>query len=201
MVQEKRKVKVSELKAGDRIMIRIGAKPVLTYIDERGIQRILPNRIIRDVAETNRSLDLNMIAALHAQGNYSLQEYLEYDLLTNWSVCGFCELSRYQFLDVDNPVWDSNSDDPVVELEPVPEKAPFAFPLVRETNEHTVSMIPMLIYDATPWRCMYGDHTGFMVTVVPFAETYSATRSIVSMHDTYTEAKKAFDEEVKKYTK
>ena len=195
------KKKVSELVTGDRIMIRIGAKPVLTYIDERGTQRIFPNRIIREVSNTNKVTDPNTIRAMYEQGHYSLEEYLEYDLQTNWSVCGLCELSRYEFIDVDNPMWDSNTDDPVVELEPLPKKSEFAFPLIKETDEHTVSIIPMMIYEQAPWRCMFGDHTGFMVTVVPFAETYSARTSIVSMHDEFKDAKKAFDEQVAKYTK
>lgn len=93
-----------QYKPGDTILIKVGARRVVTTIDDSGVQRLPKNKFYCDLLDANL-IDLNNLAIAYQRGKISFDDYLEFYLNIGYSVCGFADLSSFEHLEISNPVW------------------------------------------------------------------------------------------------
>lgn len=76
---------------GEYIMILVDNMPVLTQIDEHGVQRFRKNSVIRHLVDSGM-VDLNTLVLDFIAGKFSGVDYQEFYQGLGYSVCGFDEL-------------------------------------------------------------------------------------------------------------
>jgi hypothetical protein len=94
------------MKPGDQIIVKIGGREILTTIDEHDTQRLPYNPVYKALLESS-ALDLNILGIAYQTDKISFRNYLEFYLNIGYSVCGFAELSAFEHLEIENPLWDS----------------------------------------------------------------------------------------------
>lgn len=104
------------------ITVKINGKEYQTYLDKHGTQRFVENRIVSRFIDSNVALyskmgwkwmednnvytlnDLSM--EYHGKGEFSLDEMIEFHTMIGYSVGGFAELSYFEDVEIENPLWD-----------------------------------------------------------------------------------------------
>lgn len=92
------------VKPGDVIVVRVGGVEYETVIDQNGTQRFRANgliRCLRDAGYTN----LNTLAMAYGEKRFTQREYAEFNMALGYSVSGFAELSSFQDMLIENPLW------------------------------------------------------------------------------------------------
>ena len=101
------------IKPGDEIYILVNGHPVNTVIDEHGVQRFFENSVTRWLV-TSGTLNLHDMAIAFYNGDFEIDDYVQFKMDLGYSVCGFDELfgpsSSYcdntgEYLEIVNPVW------------------------------------------------------------------------------------------------
>lgn len=104
-------------KPGDIIKVKVGGIEYETYIDERGTQRFRKNSLLdflfnsRENKKQNSKVDLNELAILFHSKNppFSQRDYAEFNMMLGYSVAGFAELSSFEDMEIENPVWEKDN--------------------------------------------------------------------------------------------
>jgi len=110
---------MSDYKPGDKIIIKVGGIEYETVIDDAGTQRFVKNPdhwlvkqipMIYDTYLKRDIQDMNTMARRYHQGEFSQRDYAEMNMAIGYSVSGFCELSSFHDMIVENPLWASDTD-------------------------------------------------------------------------------------------
>jgi hypothetical protein len=100
---------MSDFKPGDVIYVRVGGRRYKTIIDAHGVQRFKENGLLRHLVDT-KVIDLNKLAVTYMMGKpFSRRHYAEFMMSIGYSVCGFAELSNFQGMAIENPLWAKES--------------------------------------------------------------------------------------------
>jgi hypothetical protein len=103
-----------EAKPGDTVMVKVGGVEYPTIITETGTQRFIENRdhplVVKcgqvfDRATNSMVDDMNGMVLRYHRGEFTQREYAEFNMAIGYSVSGFCELSNFQDMDIENPLW------------------------------------------------------------------------------------------------
>lgn len=94
----------TKLKPGEVIIVKVGGKPYETVIDKDGVQRFKVNQLLSHL-QTSGHIDLNQLAIDYQRGLFTQEEYLHFYMGLGYSVSGFSELSFFEDLEIDNPLW------------------------------------------------------------------------------------------------
>ena len=114
-----------DIKAGDHFIVQINGNDYDTVIDEHGVQRFVPNRIVAAFVDAalsayNTFITTNPIEERDwskapfglndidytPNGTYTLDELIQFSTLHGYSVGGMCDLSFMSGVEVINPLWD-----------------------------------------------------------------------------------------------
>lgn len=95
-----------DVKPGDEILMKVGGIEYTTVIDEYGIQRFKINSLIRHLYDEG-IFDLNQLCIDYLNGKFNQRDYAEFNMQTGYSVCGFAELSSFQDMEIENPLWEN----------------------------------------------------------------------------------------------
>lgn len=159
-----------EWKDGERLQILIGIRKVWTYFHQ-GVQRIESTPNFRSqFREHGGTKDLNQIAVEYIKGVMPFQEYYDIYMNLDYSVSGFGGLSKFQHLDIFNPLWE---DDNTVELPEVPasNNLPLSgceIPWTMEIAGAILKVVPTVTVNEKPWGCLEQDRDAYSV----MAENY-----------------------------
>lgn len=91
-------------KPGNSITVTVGGRPYRTWIDDYGTQRFPANKLTRYLLDTYQ-IDLNQLAIAYAHEMFTQEEYLHFYMGLGYSVSGLSELSMFEDLEIDNPLW------------------------------------------------------------------------------------------------
>lgn len=111
------------LEEGDRVTILVNGQPYETEM-VRGSGQHLVQRFVKDpenaifkrlrvdgeeVINPNGDIkDLNDLAIRFARGEFTPQEYGEFNMAIGYSVCGWCDVISGRWdVDIDNPIWEA----------------------------------------------------------------------------------------------
>lgn len=87
------------------IMVKVGGVEYETIYDEHGTQRFREDRFL-GLLINNGLLDLNKVEVAYHEGKMGDQRcYAEFKMALGYSVSGFSELSAFEDMEIDNPVW------------------------------------------------------------------------------------------------
>lgn len=95
----------------EHIQVKVGGVAYPTEIDSGGTQRFLCNRVVRLLQESHPSIDLNVLGIMYRNGAFTQREYLEFNMMLGYSVCGIEELSSFHDLEIENPYWGTKSEE------------------------------------------------------------------------------------------
>ena len=94
-----------KFKPGDKIPIKIGDREIMTTIDKNGTQRLPSNPVFVALFDAG-VVNMNDLVRAYHYNKISFENLLEYYLNIGYSVCGFAELSNFQHLEIENPLWE-----------------------------------------------------------------------------------------------
>jgi len=99
--------KAKKLKNGTVVKVKIGGKEYDTVIDKsrKAIQVFRTNALIRHLLDSGQ-ITMDRLNADYAEGKFSQKEYLHFYMGLGYSVCGISELSFFENLEIENPLWD-----------------------------------------------------------------------------------------------
>ena len=105
---------MSKYIVGDRITVKVGDRTFDTIIDNEGVQRFIANGVVRlivdkmekDYGWSGEPFNLNTLAQLYYHDKFTQDDYLTFYTMMGYSVCGLAELSFFQDLEIENPVWE-----------------------------------------------------------------------------------------------
>jgi hypothetical protein len=89
---------------GDVIIVKVGGNSYETVIDKAGVQRFRKNAVLDHLFNSGR-LDLNQLAIDYRRGAFDQRTYAEFNMALGYSVCGFAELSSFEDMEIENPLW------------------------------------------------------------------------------------------------
>lgn len=95
-----------------KIPVKIAGKEFQTFLDERGTQRFCGNAVItrmmdsRVLSDSHGELSLNTLSLDFHKGMFSTEDWLDFMTSFGYSVGGLMDLSVFQHLPVENPLWD-----------------------------------------------------------------------------------------------
>jgi hypothetical protein len=100
--------RIDTVKDGDVIIVKVGGVPYETVM-VKGVQRFKRNALIDHLSKTGQ-LDLNQIAIQYNEGQYNegkfdQRSYAEFNMALGYSVSGFADLSAFQDMEIENPLW------------------------------------------------------------------------------------------------
>lgn len=112
--------RVTDPVEGQIIPVMVGDQPYETVIIN-GVQRFIEDknnplyrRLQRDtvgvVNPAGDIVDLNDMAIRYHRGEFSQREYAEFNMALGYSVGGFCDLSSFEDMDIDNPLWEAPTE-------------------------------------------------------------------------------------------
>lgn len=96
-------------RVGDIIQVKVGEKTYDTMIDEAGVQRFIKNSLLCYLFEEDM-IDLNQICFDYHHDKFSKIDYAEFMMALGYSVCGFAELSCFEDMEIENPLWEDKDD-------------------------------------------------------------------------------------------
>ena len=98
-----------DAKPGDIIKVKVGGKDYDTSIDPDGVQRFKANGAVNWLLHFAKSdgCALNDMAMAFCEGKFTQSDFAEFYMSLGYSVCGFCELSFFEGLEMEvvNPLW------------------------------------------------------------------------------------------------
>ena len=97
---------MKEAKYGDEIIVKVGGKEYKTIVDEEGVQRFPENKLLCYMSD--EMIDLNKLAIAFQRGTFTQDEYLQFYMGIGYSVCGLSELSFFEDLEIENPLWEDD---------------------------------------------------------------------------------------------
>ena len=97
---------------GERINILVDGEPVLTEIDENGVQRFIKNEVIEYLVNSG-SIDLHKLYVYFLQNNLDEDSYIEFYMSLGVSVSNFEEKFGV------GSSWEDNGKEPVEILNPL----------------------------------------------------------------------------------
>ena len=121
-------------KPGDKIMVKVGGQEYETIIDEYGVQRFIANGVMKVLQQNffdewdkycktglqmfigNEHLEpmgYNKLAVMYIQGAFSQRDYLEFYMSTGSSVSLIAEMSFFEDLEIENPLWENEGDNEI----------------------------------------------------------------------------------------
>lgn len=86
------------------IKVKIGRFQYDTVIDKQGTQRFVENSVIVHLFNTG-VLDLNKLGQDYLAKKFSKKDYLELHVMLGYSISGFCDLSTFFDVKLNNPLW------------------------------------------------------------------------------------------------
>ena len=89
---------------GDEIIVKIGGNEYKTIIASDGRQRFVENSLLRHLIDSGM-VSLNQLAIDYQAGKFPKEEYLFFYMGIGYSVGGFAELSVFEDLEIENPLW------------------------------------------------------------------------------------------------
>ncbi len=101
---------MSKYKPKDEIIVKVGEKEYSTIIDERGVQRFKKNSCLEFLQEKG-FIDLNNLAIAFCEGSFDQRDYLEFNMMLGYSVCGIAEFECFEDMEIENPVWENDDLD------------------------------------------------------------------------------------------
>jgi len=114
-------------KPGDEIKVKIGGREFTTVIDPNGTQRLKANGVIRAIQQSffdswdeyckpglqrsfgnndREPMGFNKLARMYNKGEFSQEDYLDFYALTGSSMNCIGELSEFEDLEIENPLWE-----------------------------------------------------------------------------------------------
>jgi hypothetical protein len=108
-IPEPKVEKKSDWMPGDHIKVKVGGISYDTVITTDGVQRFVENSAVRWLIDKYRPLnDLNCDFQCYP-GKISKRDYLEFNMMLGYSVCGLAELSEFERMKIVNPVWEEEA--------------------------------------------------------------------------------------------
>lgn len=110
---------MTDYKPGDKITVRVGGVDYATHIDQNNVQRFVENPdhwLVKQIPLTYDNylkrdiMNMNEMARRYRNGEFSQRDYAEMNMFIGYSVSGFCELSSFHDMIVENPVWAKDDD-------------------------------------------------------------------------------------------
>jgi hypothetical protein len=92
-------------KTGDIIKVKVGGVEYDTIIDHNNVQCFKCNSVIDYLLMTQR-LNLNQLAMDYQMKKFSQRDYAEFNMMLGYSVSGFRELSSFEDMEIENPLWE-----------------------------------------------------------------------------------------------
>jgi hypothetical protein len=89
----------------DIIEVKVNGVGYPTHIDDQGVQRFVGNGVLLHLYESG-SIDMNQLRREYHQAKFSQKDYMEFHIGIGYSVHGFCDLSVFEDVIVENPVWE-----------------------------------------------------------------------------------------------
>ena len=98
----------------ETIIVNVGGRSFETYIDRNGVQRFRVNTVLNhlcDLMTKNLTVDgksygLNDMCLEFFNGKFSNDDWLTWYTSFGYSVSGFMDLSFFDHLEIENPLWD-----------------------------------------------------------------------------------------------
>jgi hypothetical protein len=91
--------------AGTIIPVKLNGEEFPTIIDEKGAQRFIKNRIVQRLMDHFPG-GMNQLSIDYQEGRFTQHEYMLFCISLGYSVCGFGDLSAFEDIEIDNPLWD-----------------------------------------------------------------------------------------------
>ncbi len=91
-------------KPGTVIPVKVGKRIFKTVIDQDGVQRFIRNTVIWHLWDTQQ-IDLNRLAEDYDGKHITLDDLLTFYTELGYWVEGLAELSYFQHLKIENPLW------------------------------------------------------------------------------------------------
>lgn len=105
------------------INVKINGKDYPSYIDGHGVQRFVSNPIVEAFLDSVQELlvqhgwkwiDDHGLYTLHSlsmdyqlgRKGITLEHMIDYFTMIGYSVSGFCDLSYFKDIEIENPLWD-----------------------------------------------------------------------------------------------
>lgn len=89
----------------ETIIVKVGDREFETFLDESGVQRFRGNTVTRYIVDNGGYL-LNELVMAYYDGKFTDDDFLTFYTSFGYSVGGFCDVSNFSHLDVENPLWD-----------------------------------------------------------------------------------------------
>lgn len=70
-----------------------------------GVQRFKTNHLFNYLVDTNK-INLNDLSVAYQNNKFSKREYMLFLMGLGYSVCGFSEISNFEDLHIENPIWE-----------------------------------------------------------------------------------------------
>ena len=98
-------------KPGDEIIVKVGGLTYVTIIDAKGVQRFKENKLISHLIDTICPSDImNLLPHAFWGEKFSQREFAEFYMSIGYSVSGFGELSFFEDMDIENPLWENQDE-------------------------------------------------------------------------------------------
>lgn len=103
-----------DVKPGDIIKVKVGGIEYDTVIDPSGVQRFIEDRghwLVKQIPKIWDSYlkrdidDMNVMVRRYHRREFSQRDYAEMNMAVGYSVDGFCDLSYFRDMNVENPLW------------------------------------------------------------------------------------------------
>ena len=94
-------------KPGDVIKIKVGGVAYDTFIDDKGVQRFKKNSVLDYLVNTG-VINLNPLVIMFASDRFTQRDYAEFNMMLGYSVDGFADLSSFQDMEIENPLWNKD---------------------------------------------------------------------------------------------
>ena len=105
----------------DHIVVKLNGKEYQTEM-VNGVQRFVPNPVVKKLLDKNSNVycslgyrkfeelglySLNEISLDFYQGEFTVEDMLDFYTQTGYSVSGMLDLSYFEDVEVENPLWDN----------------------------------------------------------------------------------------------
>lgn len=86
------------------VMVKVGGVQYPTIIDQDGVQRFKINTLFHYLLNSGM-VDMSRLADGFQQGSFTQAEYLAFYMGIGYPVSGLAELSFFEDLKIENPLW------------------------------------------------------------------------------------------------
>ncbi len=103
---------MKNFKPGDVIKVKVDGVEYDTIIDKDNVQRFRQNEVVRFIVGTGAGqISLNQLAIDYQRGAnppFSERAFAEFNMMLGYSVCGFADLSFFENMEIENPLWEDD---------------------------------------------------------------------------------------------